>query len=425
MNTTTLALRGFLVMALSALCVLVLPDSAEAQSRSRRAADAEMGLRNLGVRYLKLANTYREARNYDLAQAYAKKGLEMVRNQGSRYWEGTGYEYLGLIYRDLGERDVALEYLRVAQTIFAGILNPNNPEGSHQALKMVIADIEQGVPANPGKLPPPQPMLVERGVSTPEADRLRSENQRLQDVNTQLTNRIRDLEDRIRRLEQTPAPQPAPTTYATPFIPNDISECKRDIESIARYQESILWSNTFTPVNFGQRTLRISDPNTRANGTIITGFLKRGESVKIEMEVTPGMYAIIADGCSGKARDIDVRIINARGVVLDKKDIRFTEGGETPNDRRISDANSAERAADRDARVSEERNPQSTTATTRSASNDTAPQVAVDARKPSSNREPLAKLSWNAEYGGVHTFLVTMYDCEPEGAYFCLVIGKK
>ncbi len=422
MNTTTLAFRAFLVIALSALCVL-LPESAEAQSRSRRAADAEMGLRNLGVRYLKLANTYREARNYDLAQAYAKKGLDMVRNQGSRYWEATGYEYLGLIYRDLGERDLALEYLRVAQTIFAGILNPNNPEGSHQALKMVIADLEQGVPSRAEKLVPPVP--VERGM--PENDRLRSDNQRLQDVNMQLTNRIRDLEDRIRRLEQMPAPQTTPpqTTYSTPFIPNDISECKRDIEAIARYRESVLWSNTYTPVNFGQRTLRISDPNTRANGTIITGFLKRGESVKIEMDVTPGMYAIIADGCLGKARDIDVRIINARGVVLDKKDIRFTEGGESANDRRISDANSAERAADRDARVSEERNPQSTTATTRSTSNDTTPQTAVDARKPSSNREPLAKLSWNAEYGGMHTFLVTMYDCEPEGAYFCFVIGKK
>jgi hypothetical protein len=46
-------------------------------------------------------------------------------------------------------------------------------------------------------------------------------------------------------------------------------------------------------------------------------------------------------------------------------------------------------------------------------------------RKPASTREALAKVGWSNEYGGSHTFLVTMYDCDNEGAYFCFLIGKK
>jgi tetratricopeptide (TPR) repeat protein len=398
----------------------------QAQSLRMKRGDVDLGTRDLGIRYLKLGNTYRETRNYDLAQLYVKKGLDLVRNRGSRYWEAAGYEYLGLIYRDMGERDLALEYLRVAQSIFASILNPRDGTGSDDALKLVIADIERGADRLPVRSMPPAPgpdmtnalPPMTAMPPNPEYDRLRSENARLQDVNRQLSNRIADLEDRIRRLEQD-----AVNRVNQPV--QDISECKRDIEAIARYRESILWSNNYTPVNLQALGARVSDPNaTKVNGTIITGYLRKGESVKIEIDVTPGLYAIIADGCANKARDIDVRIINQRGVVLERKDIRFTTSADVSVDgNRIADTRTAENRTDNstNATVTQDRNP-STGSTQATISNDPNAELRT---RPSSTREPLAKLSWNAEYSGTHTFLITMYDCEPEGAYFCFVVGRR
>ncbi len=379
----------------------------------------DLGARDLGVRYLKLGNTYRETRNYDLAQLYVKKGLEMVRNRNSRYWEAVGYEYLGLVYRDMGERSLALEYLRTAESIFREILVPRTGERSDMALRQVIDDIEQA------RTPVP---IMPEGIRT-ENDRLRSEAQRLQDINRQLSDRVAELEARIRRLEQdmtnraTPAPATAPVANIPQNFP-DVSECRRDIEAIGRYRESILISNNYAPVNLETRGVRVSDINSRVMGTLVIGYLKKGESVKIEMDVAGGSYAIVTDGCLNKARDIDVRIINQRGVVLDKKDIRFT----TSADITVADNRTPEQraAATNDARITEERNPATTTQPTQ-ATVATMSWMGDDPLRlrPSSNREPLAKLTWNAEYPGVHTFLVTMYDCEPEGAYFCFVIGKK
>jgi tetratricopeptide (TPR) repeat protein len=418
-----LACAGFL------WCSMALPVTASAQQlRMKRSADADLGTRDLGVRYLKLGNTYREARNYDLAQLYIKKGLDMVRNRGSRYWEAAGYEYLGLIYRDMGERELALEYLRVSQGIFANILNTRDGVGSDDALKLVIADIERGA----DRIPPASqrnmiPNLMMRPISpemsSPDADRLRTDNQRLQDVNRQLTNRIADLEDRIRRLETESINRSLNNTTTTP----DISECKRDIEAIARYRESVLWSNNYTPQNLQTLGARVSDQNTKVNGTIVTGYLKKGESVKIELDVNPGIYAIIADGCSGKARDIDVRIINQRGVVLEKKDIRFSTSADVSTDgNRITETRTTN--SNGGSTVSEERSPNTST-NANSSTNSTQATMSADGGdmrvRPSSTRDPLARLSWNAEYAGTHTFLVTMYDCEPEGAYFCFVIGRK
>jgi tetratricopeptide (TPR) repeat protein len=418
---------GLLLVTAIVFAVSISVPPAQAQSPRMKRTDVDLGTRDLGIRYLKLGNTYRETRSYDLAQLYVKKGLDMVRNRGSRYWEAAGYEYLGLIYRDMGERDLALEYLRVAQSIFAGILNPRDGTGSDDALKLVIADIERGADRLPVRSMPPAPGPEMVSPLPPAAmppnteyDRLRSDNARLLDVNRQLNNRIADLEDRIRRLEQ------GAVNFANQPV-QDISECKRDIEAIARYRESILWINNYTPVNLQVLGARVSDPNsTKINGTIITGYLKKGESVKIEMDVTPGLYAIIADGCANKARDIDVRIINQRGVVLERKDIRFTTSSDVSVEgNRIADTRTAENRTDNstnaNANVTQDRNP-STTSTQATISNDLNTELRT---RPSSTREPLAKLSWNAEYSGTHTFLITMYDCEPEGAYFCFVVGRR
>lgn len=54
----------------------------------------------LGKRYLKLGNTYRESGNYEKAEEYLLQGKTMV--AGDTYWSATAHEYLGYLYRDMG-----------------------------------------------------------------------------------------------------------------------------------------------------------------------------------------------------------------------------------------------------------------------------------------------------------------------------------
>jgi tetratricopeptide (TPR) repeat protein len=135
-------------------------------------------MRDEGIRYIKLAGTYREAQNYDLALKYANKGLQMVTNLGSQYWEAAGYEALGLIYRDMGDRQSALSYLRRSSDIFNRIIRQK--DGSAAAVNMLIDDIEQGADRN---------------------ELLRNELQQKQELNRQLNDRVAALEERIRQLE--------------------------------------------------------------------------------------------------------------------------------------------------------------------------------------------------------------------------------
>jgi Tetratricopeptide repeat len=425
-------------------------------SRTRRTATTMSTTSdNLGVRYLKLGNSYREARNYDLAQTYIKKGLEMVKYRNS-YWEAVGYEYLGLLYRDMGDRQMALEYLRTASSLYDRVVTMRNSEGSDQVLRSVIADVEQGVT--------PRSISTMPLSSSPETMRLQDDNRRLQDENRYLSAKINDLELRIRQIENgssspgtsalgTNTPS---TTSMTPSTTNpglslrssmsvDMSECKRDLEGIARYRESTLWLNGYAPIDFSTRDVRPAGGNTQVDGTVIVGYLKRGESAKIDLTMPVGQYIVLADGCSQKARDIDVRIINQAGVVLERKDIRFNSNAAALNGAAAGNGYSngnGNGMAQRDSTsMSMQSNGNSTTSqtSTQPSSQDTqtqrmttdssaTPPVYADEAlrsKPSNTREALAKLGWNNEYGGVHTFLITMYDCDPEGAYFCFLIGKK
>ena len=59
----------------------------------------------------------------------------------------------------------------------------------------------------------------------------------------------------------------------------------------------------------------------RVDGTLIVGYPARRILRKSKFHALG--QAIIADGCSPKARDIDVRIINQQGGSLGEKDIHF------------------------------------------------------------------------------------------------------
>jgi uncharacterized protein HemY len=55
---------------------------------------------NTALRYVKLGNTLREAQQYDLSEKYLRQGLQIITEQGDRYWEAATYENLGLLYKD-------------------------------------------------------------------------------------------------------------------------------------------------------------------------------------------------------------------------------------------------------------------------------------------------------------------------------------
>lgn len=54
----------------------------------------------LGIRYLKLGNSYRESHEWDQATKYLREGYNIVRRQNNDYWTAVAHEYYGYFYRD-------------------------------------------------------------------------------------------------------------------------------------------------------------------------------------------------------------------------------------------------------------------------------------------------------------------------------------
>lgn len=64
---------------------------------------AESGV-DLGIRWLKLGNTYREAREFNKAEEFLKKGRDILKSGSSwkhKYWTTVSDEYLGLLYNSV------------------------------------------------------------------------------------------------------------------------------------------------------------------------------------------------------------------------------------------------------------------------------------------------------------------------------------
>ncbi len=148
----------------------------------------------MGVRYLKLGNTYREARQYALAQSYLRYGLDIVRARGSRYWEAVGNEYAGLVFRDMGDNLTALDYMRQAEYLYRSVLSPMRTETSIDAIRKMRYDVELD---NRYSWQP-----IQYSASNSSLYAYQTENQRLRDINRALQVRIADLETRIRYMEQ-------------------------------------------------------------------------------------------------------------------------------------------------------------------------------------------------------------------------------
>jgi hypothetical protein len=201
-----------------------------------RASDDE------AIRMLKLGNTYREARDYDLAQKYINQGLEALTKSGNRYWQATGYEYLGLTYRDMGDRPAALAALQRASDLFNAMMKNPAGKNSRNSTQMLLDNMQrddasrlQPMPLaapptrtlpsrNPSGMSPP-PMRPRDLPPAPNATRAAAAPNSLEAeraLNAQLTQRLAALEERIRALDRpTPGASPAvamPTTSAAPPV---------------------------------------------------------------------------------------------------------------------------------------------------------------------------------------------------------------
>ena len=60
---------------------------------------------------LNLGDTYRRMKDYEKAEKYLLEGFEGVKYVSDKYWEATGYKYLGWLYRDKMDKKTAQNYL--------------------------------------------------------------------------------------------------------------------------------------------------------------------------------------------------------------------------------------------------------------------------------------------------------------------------
>lgn len=154
---------------------------------------------NEAIRLLKMGNTYREARDYDLAQKYINQGIEAATLSGNRYWQATGYEYLGLTYRDMGDRPAALSALQRASDLFSEIIKSRSQNSSRASTKMLLDNMMRDDASRLQPMPTPTSPSSLRPRDIPQRPASTLANER--ELNAQLTARLASLESRMRSLD--------------------------------------------------------------------------------------------------------------------------------------------------------------------------------------------------------------------------------
>lgn len=78
----------------------------------------------MGIRYLKLGNSYREIGFYNEAKEYLRMGKRIVANHKNTYWLAVSEEYLGLLESDQGDAKAAENHFIEAIKLYDKILPP-------------------------------------------------------------------------------------------------------------------------------------------------------------------------------------------------------------------------------------------------------------------------------------------------------------
>lgn len=103
----------------------------------------------LAKRNIKLGNTYREGKQFDLAAKYINEGMKVAErnnNFDGKYWTATGYEYLGYLYRDMGMVEESKRNYDKALNLFRQIIKQT--DGSQYAMIEVINGLSRVNNAN-------------------------------------------------------------------------------------------------------------------------------------------------------------------------------------------------------------------------------------------------------------------------------------
>jgi len=74
-------------------------------------------------------------KDYEKAEKYISEGIEGVKKVGDKYGEATGYGYLGLLYKDKGDKKTAKDYLTRAYNLFKSIGAERDAEEALSAIR--------------------------------------------------------------------------------------------------------------------------------------------------------------------------------------------------------------------------------------------------------------------------------------------------
>lgn len=108
----------------------------------------------VGIRYLKLGNTYREVGNYEKAEEYINKGRKLFAGKAAwsyKYWTAVADEYLGYLYISLSKdqtnkdnkeyfKQLAIENFNRALASYEKLIS--NKDGSQVPLKEIISSLD-------------------------------------------------------------------------------------------------------------------------------------------------------------------------------------------------------------------------------------------------------------------------------------------
>ncbi len=96
----------------------------------------------LGKRYIKLGNSYREGGEFDKAIDYLSQGIRLVKKSKDKYWTAVGYEYMGYYYEDTNKQGKAKQYFKKALGIYEDIIT--QLDGSPIAIAHLLRRIGGG-----------------------------------------------------------------------------------------------------------------------------------------------------------------------------------------------------------------------------------------------------------------------------------------
>jgi tetratricopeptide (TPR) repeat protein len=92
---------------------------------------------------LDFGETYRKIKDYRNAEKYLSEGLEIAKKVGDKFWEATGYRYLGNLYRDKGDKETAKEYYIRAYKLYKTTFAEEDAQGVLNDIKKIYTYPQQ------------------------------------------------------------------------------------------------------------------------------------------------------------------------------------------------------------------------------------------------------------------------------------------